>query len=91
MLVALVTSTFDEVSYGHGSLRFRISPGDGAIGLQAMLPITGPSGRLGALRHGRDDVAFARTTITGVEYGRFAAREGAYSASYTTSSVLTEP
>jgi flagellar hook capping protein FlgD len=75
-------SSFGGLSMSGGRLSFSIAPGSGARGLQAMLPIQGPTGALQALARDGQAVSYATQTIKGIAYATFAAGAGSYVATY---------
>ncbi len=75
-------SSFREFSWSGNTLTFRIVTGAGANGLEAMLPMDGPSGRLSALHRGATPVFFSTRIVKGVEYAAFAAASGVHTAVY---------
>ena len=81
-------SSFGDLSWSSGVLTFSVAVGAGGSGLTAMLPTTGPGGRvLDTLTLAGAPVAFTRATIKGQEYAMFAASAGRYQASYATPSA----
>ena len=91
-------SSFPDLSWNAGTLTFSIARGAGSTGLQAMLPILGPTGGLQTLSRGGTAVSFTTQTIKGIEYAVFAADAGDYTATFDTdttapavSSVLAVP
>ena len=58
--------------------------GAGARGLQAMLPLAGPSGALSGLTRAGAAVATTTRTVKGIEYAMFDAAAGDYTATYGT-------
>ncbi len=75
-------SSFGGPSFSGNQLSFSVQPGAGARGLQAMLPVAGPSGRLSALARGGVGVATATRVVKGIEYAAFDAAAGSYVATY---------
>jgi hypothetical protein len=75
-------SSFDGLSFAGNQLSFSVHRGEGATGLRAMVPVTGPTGRLSRLTHEGADVTTTSLTIKGVEYAMFDAQAGAYVATY---------
>ena len=75
-------SSFAGLSFAGNQLSFSINPGTGANGLQAMLPVSGPTGPLSRLTHDGADVATTTQTIKGVDYAMFDAQAGGYVATY---------
>jgi hypothetical protein len=75
-------SSFDGVTFAGNELRFTLRPGAGADGLQAMLPVSGPTGRLTALTRAGGAVATTTRVVKGIEYAVFDAAAGGYSAAY---------
>jgi hypothetical protein len=79
-------SSFGGVGFAGNRLTFSIQPGAGARGLQAMLPVDGPTGRLQALSRGGVAVAVGARTVKGIDYAVFDAAGGAYTATYGSAS-----
>jgi hypothetical protein len=75
-------SSFAGLSFAGGALSFTIQRAPTARGLQAMLPVQGPTGQLSALTRDGAPVATARQTVKGVEYAVFDGAAGAYVATY---------
>ncbi len=75
-------SSFREFAWSGNTLTFRVVVGATANGLEAMLPMDGPSGRLSALQRGGSPVFFTTRTVKGVEYAAYTAVSGVYTAVY---------
>ena len=75
-------STFDSVKWEGDALSFTISPGTGATGLRAMVPVDAAVGPLQTVYRNGTPVATTDETIKGVEYAFFDAEAGSYSAAY---------
>jgi hypothetical protein len=75
-------SSFREFSWAGNTLGFRIVANAGANGLEAMLPLQGPSGTLTTLQRGGSPVTFTTRTVKGVDYAVFNAVGGTYTAVY---------
>ncbi len=75
-------SSFSGLTYDGANLRFNLNQASGARGLEAMLPVAGPYGRLRGLSRGGVPVATATRVVKGVEYAVFAAVPGSYVAAY---------
>jgi hypothetical protein len=75
-------SSFREFSWAGNTLGFRIVANAGANGLEAMLPLQGPSGTLTTLQRGGSPVAFTTRTVKGVDYAVFNAIGGTHTAVY---------
>jgi WD40 repeat protein len=75
-------SSFGNLSWNGSALNFTVSPGVGANGLQAMLPMQSAAGFLVGLNGPGGAVNFTTTAIKGVDYAFFAAGAGAYVATY---------
>jgi hypothetical protein len=75
-------SSFSQLSWSGNTLTFRITAGAGANGLEAMLPMDGPSGRLSSLQRGGTPVFFTTRIVKGVEYAAFTAVSGVHTAVY---------
>jgi hypothetical protein len=76
-------SSFGNLAFTSNRLQFSIQRGGaGANGLEAMLPVTGPTGDLNGLTRGGVAVATSRRTVKGIEYEVFDAAAGDYVATY---------
>jgi hypothetical protein len=76
-------SSFGDLAWSDGVMSFSVSVGAGASRLTAMLPTTGPGGRLlDGITRGGSAVPFTRTTVKGQEYAMFTASAGSYQATY---------
>jgi hypothetical protein len=76
-------ASFRGLAFSGNTLRFSIAPGGaGARGLQAMLPVAGPTGGLRRLTRGGADVTTAGRTVKGIEYAAFDAGAGDYEATF---------
>ncbi len=76
-------SAFKGLTWNGQTLQFTIAPAKSAIGLQAMLPVQSASGQLNRITHKGRPVTYTKEVSKGIEYARFAANPGAYSATYT--------
>ncbi|NUT55133.1 MAG: hypothetical protein HOQ03_04015, partial [Thermoleophilia bacterium] len=76
-------STIRGLTWAAGSLSFTTTVDAGARGMQLLLPMQGPSGRLSALSSGGQPVAYTVQTIKGIEYAVFGVSTGAYQATYS--------
>ncbi|MPZ93375.1 MAG: DUF4082 domain-containing protein [Propionibacteriales bacterium] len=82
-------SSFSGVTWSADTLSFDIAVGQGATGLTAMLPVSGPQGRvLSTLTLGGIPVPFNSETIKGQQYAVFPAQPGSYQATYAASGPL---
>ena len=77
------SSTINRVGWASGTLTFTTTVGDGANGLQTMLPLQGPSGTLRGITRSGSPVAYSVQTITGIQYAMFETLTGTYSATYS--------
>ena len=75
-------SSFQDLSYGGGQLRFTVASGPGARGLEAMLPANGAGGALLGLTRNGAPVGWSTRTVKGIDYAVFPAAAGAYVATY---------
>jgi WD40 repeat protein len=77
------SSSFGALAWNGSSLSFTVTPGVGANGLQAMLPLHSATGVLLSISTGSNPVSFFVDTIKGIQYAFFsAAAEGTYTATY---------
>jgi hypothetical protein len=88
-------SQFQSLAYANGRLTFRVAPGSGARGLEAMLPASAANGALNALTRDGQPVARTVRTVKGIQYHVFSAAAGSYAATYgepgTTPPDATDP
>ena len=77
-------SSFRDVGFSGGRLRFSVAPAGGANGLEAMVPTGAATGALTALTRDGVPVAAATRTVKGIGYVVFPAAAGAYVATYGT-------
>jgi hypothetical protein len=76
------SSSFQSVAYAANRLTFSVSPGSGARGLQAMVPIHATNGPLQSLTRDGSTVATTARTVKGIDYAFFDAAAGNYVATY---------
>jgi hypothetical protein len=84
-------SSFQGLSFAGGQLRFTVTPGAGARGLEAMVPASGGGGALLGLTRDGAPVPTTARTVKGLGYAAFDAAPGAYVASYTSSGSAPPP
>ena len=75
-------SSFQGLDFTSNLLRFSIQRAAGANGLQAMLPVTGPTGEFTGVTRGGAAVPTTARTVKGVDYRVFDATAGDYVATY---------
>jgi len=75
-------SSFTNLTWSGNVLGFGISQGQGANGLQAMVPIPSGFGITGFTRNG-SSISYDIKTIKGVNYAFFSALTGTYSVTMT--------
>ena len=75
-------SSFRGLSFSSNLLSFSIQRAAGANGLEAMLPVSGPTGAFKGLTRGGAAVATTTRTVKGVNYLVFDAVAGDYVATY---------
>ena len=77
-------SSFQGVAFDSptGQMTFRLAPGAGARGLQAMVPSAGGTGPLLALTRDGQAVSTQTRTVKGITYAVFDAAAGSYVATY---------
>jgi hypothetical protein len=75
-------SSFSGLTYDGANLRFAVNQAAGARGLEAMVPVAGPHGRLRGLSRDGVPVPTATRVVKGVEYAVFAAVPGSYVGVY---------
>jgi hypothetical protein len=75
-------SSFQEISYGGGLLRFKVARASGATGLQAMVPAGSAAGQITQIVRNGAPVDVTRRTVKGIDYAAFAAASGDYVAAY---------
>ncbi len=84
-------SSFGSIGWTGNRLSFTISPGEGANGLRAMLPVSPAAGDLLSVKRSGTPVATAIQTIKGIEYAFFDATAGSYTAVYGPELIATTP
>jgi hypothetical protein len=78
-------SSFRNLTFSSNRLQFSIQRGGtGARGLQAMLPVAGPTGELSRITRGGAEIPRSPRTVKGIEYTVFDAAAGDYTATYGT-------
>jgi hypothetical protein len=82
-------STFEDVRWDGGRLRFDVRPGRGARGLVAMVPARTAGAAVSAVERDGDAIAFRNETFKGVGFVRFPAAAGSYVVVYGSPSVPT--
>jgi hypothetical protein len=80
-------SSFDDLSWTVDTLTFTISPGAGARGLRAMVPVTSKVGQLLGITRNGTAVPHTIETIKGGTYAFFAADAGNYAVQYDVDST----
>lgn len=75
-------SSFTNESFTNGQLHFTVNQASGANGLNAMLPVNTPEGKLQDVTYNGTDVNTSTRTIKGVDYAFFTAQSGDYAADY---------
>jgi WD40 repeat protein len=78
------SSSFSSLAWNNNSLSFTITPGNGANGLQAMLPSQSGSVSLSRLTLNGNPVTYTQERIKGINYALFSGSAGSYVATYTT-------
>jgi hypothetical protein len=76
-------STFRDISWNGSALGFKISVGDGATGLRAMLPLSSGIKQLTSITRSGSGVPFSTQTIKGITYAVFDAATDTYTATYS--------
>ena len=76
-------SSIGSLAWNAGTLTFVTAVGDGANGLQALLPTQGPSGSLRSLMCAGSPTSYTVQTIKGVQYAMFTAVSGTCQARYS--------
>ena len=84
-------SSFGSLAWAGNELSFTISPGPGANGLRAMLPVRSSVGDLVHLKLGGVPVSTTTQTIKGIEYAFFDAAAGSYTALYGAEPTAISP
>ena len=75
-------SSFDDVGWAEGVLSFDVRMGEGAAGLQALVPTSSAAGSLVDISHAGVSVSHTQDVIKGVEYAVFDALPGEYQVTY---------
>ena len=84
-------SSFQDLGFAGGQLRFRVAPAGGANGLEAMVPAGAATGGLTSLTRDGVAVSPARRAVKGIEYAAFPAVAGTYVATYAGAGVASAP
>jgi hypothetical protein len=77
-------SSFGGLAWSGDALSFTITPGSGATGLQAMVPLHSSAGVLTGIMGPIGPVTLTIDTIKGISYAFFSAAAGTYTATYAT-------
>jgi hypothetical protein len=80
-------SSFENVSFGGGALRFTVARASGALGLETMVPASSPAGEVTSVARNGAPVSVARRTIKGIDYAVFDSSSGDYVVAYGAASV----
>src|SRR5206468_9791736 len=75
-------STLQNWAWNGTAFSFTVAVGEGANGLQAMVPSATAFGTLQTLTLNGSPIAFERTAVKAVEYIRFPVAAGTYQAGY---------
>jgi methionine-rich copper-binding protein CopC len=75
-------SSFANLTWSDGTLRFSASAGAGANGLTVMVPTASSAGLLESLTRDGSPVTYRTDSIKGLEYAFFTAAAGTYAAHY---------
>ncbi len=81
-------SFFGGLTWSGNALNFTVTPGNGANGLQAMVPTHSSAGVLSGITGPSGNVAYTTDSIKGIEYAFFSAAAGAYTATYAADTTL---
>src|SRR6185436_4922354 len=80
-------SSFSEFGWSGDTLSFNVVAGDGANGLQAMVPLDSGHGTVTVVTRDGSFVPFTTDTIKGIEYAIFPAVSGRYALTVDSSTV----
>ena len=86
------SSSFGSIAWSANTLTFTVTVGNGATGLQGLLPRRTLTAALSTLKRSGANVPFEIVNIKGLEYVAFSAAAGSYSAVYaadTTAPTIT--
>jgi hypothetical protein len=75
-------SSFANVSFGGGLLRFSVARASGALGLETMVPASSPAGQVTQVVRNGAPVSVTRRTIKGIDYATFDSSSGDYVVAY---------
>jgi hypothetical protein len=84
-------STFGPVSWNIDTLSFTITAGQGANGLEAMVPVTSTAGSLTSITRNTSPIPYMTKVIKGIGYALFPATDGTYEATYSSAPDTTPP
>jgi hypothetical protein len=77
------SSKFSNFSGTNGKFNFDITPGEGAVGLRAMMPTADAGGTIASIKQGSSTVSYQTQVIKGVSYAVFDAKSGSYTVTYS--------
>jgi hypothetical protein len=75
-------SSFHNVSFGGGLLRFSVARASGALGLETMVPANSPAGEVTQVVRNGAPVSVTRRAIKGIDYATFDSSSGDYVVAY---------
>ena len=86
-------STFSSLSWNASTnvLSFTITVGQGANGLEAMVPVTSAAGSLASIQRDGSPITYTTKVVKGVGYATFPATNGVYQAVYSSAPDTTPP
>ncbi len=76
------SSSFGSISWNGTTLSFDVTAGDGANGLQALVPLSTAAGVVNGIQRNGVSTAYNVVSRKGVDYASFTATSGAYTVSY---------
>jgi hypothetical protein len=80
-------SSFQNVSFAGGLLRFSVARASGALGLETMVPAGSPAGEVTQVLRNGAPVSVARRTVKGISYAVFDSSSGDYAVAYGAASL----
>jgi hypothetical protein len=80
-------SSFQNLNFAGGLLRFSVARGSGALGLETMVPASSPAGEVTHVTRNGAPVSVARRAVKGIDYAVFDSSSGDYVVAYGAASI----
>jgi WD40 repeat protein len=86
------SSSFQSITWNGKTLSFKVQRGNGANGLQGLIPLTSATGNtLKTLKLNGKTRSFSTENIKGIAYAKFSAAAGSYVATYASGGTTPPP